>query len=105
MQSSSDETSQRGSHFPIWRFYHPSNNYIFFILKKASCRLRNRQLQQGIPAFHAISIFLCSNCSRKRASTKLIEAVFYTSGTELAVLLWEGSAALTVVKRDEREGV
>lgn len=56
-------------------------------------------------AFHAITVFLCSNCSRKRASTKVIEAMFYTGGTERAVLQWEGSAALTVVKRDEREGV
>lgn len=42
---------------------------------------------------------------RKRASAEVIEAMFYTRGTEHSVLLWEGSAALTVVKRDEREGV
>lgn len=31
--------------------------------------------------------------------------MFYTGGTERSVMLWEGSAALTVVKRDESEGV
>ena len=56
-------------------------------------------------------LFMLSPCFfvrialRKRASTKVIEAMFYTGGTEHSVLLWEGSAALTVVKRDEREGV
>lgn len=70
--------------------------------------MRNGQSQLVTPdfyAFHAITVFLCLNCSQIRASAKVIEAMFYTGGTERSVLLWEGSAALTVVKRDEREGV
>lgn len=80
---------------------------MFFIsIKRKKGQTRSRQSQQITPdlyAFHAL--FLCSNCSQKRASTKVIEAMFYSSGTERSASLWEGSAALTVVKRDEREGV
>lgn len=86
----------------------PSHKCIFFNSQtKVGCQMRNRQSQLALDlyTFHVIRMFLCSNCCQKRASTKVIEAMFYTGGTEHSVLLWEGSAALTVVKRDEREGV
>lgn len=81
----------------------------FLFLKKGKLSDEKQTITAITPdfsAFYAITRFLCSNCSqKKRASTKVIEAMFYTGGTEHSVLLWEGSAALTVVKRDEREGV
>lgn len=52
--------------------------------------------------FKQSSMFVCW---QKRASTKVIEAVFFTGGAERSVLRWEGSVALTAMKRDEREGV
>lgn len=50
-------------------------------------------------------IFFVQSTLGKELQRKVIEAMFYTSSTERSVLLWEGSAALTVVKRDEKEGV
>lgn len=49
--------------------------------------------------------FFVQSALGKELQQKVIEAMFYSSSTERSALLWEGSAALTVVKRDEKEGV
>lgn len=88
-----------GFHFPFFGdLILPSHKYQF------SLTLNEAKLHP-INMFFMLSAFLCSNCSQKRASTKVIEAMFNSGVTEHSVLLWEGSVALTVVKRDEREGV
>lgn len=60
-----------------------------------------------IDAFHAITKYLRSDFSQKKSfsTSNWGYVLLYSGGTERSVLLCEGSAALTVVKRDEREGV
>lgn len=63
---------------------------IFFISKTVQIVGLGKKQSQQVTSdlyFHTITAFLCSHCYERRAPTEVVEALFYSRGTERSVLL------------------